>query len=82
MSETRHVDPIRAAGHDDVIGLLTAAARHPHKGPNDTDATMLRDAARRAEGGFPVGGSWTQQTTARVLRLAAELIETPTDADS
>lgn len=75
------VDPIRSAGHDDVIGVLRAAARHPHKGPNDTDATMLREAAQRAAGGFPVGGSWTQSTTAKVLRLVADLIEqTPPEA--
>lgn len=76
------VDPIRAAGHDDVIGVLRAAARHPHKGPNDTDASMLREAAKRAEGGFAVGGSFTQQMSSRVLRLVADLIEEEaTDAD-
>jgi hypothetical protein len=74
------VDPIRDAGHDDVIGVLRAAARHPHKGPNDSDASMLREAAKRAAGGFPVGGSWTQATSAKVLRLVADLIE-PTEGD-
>lgn len=76
--EKEQVDPIRDAGHDDVIGVLRAAARHPYKGRNDTDASMLREAAKRAAGGFPVGGSWTQQTTAKVLRLVADLIKETT----
>lgn len=65
----------REQGHDDVIGVLRAAARHPHKGPNDTDASMLREAAKRAAGGYVVGGSWTSQTVTKVLRLVADLIE-------
>lgn len=69
------IDEIREAGHDDVIGLLRAAARHPHKGPNDTDASMLQAAAKRLRGGFEPGGSNTKQTVARVIELVASLIE-------
>lgn len=73
MSTDRQID--REAGHDDVIAVLQAAARHPHKGPADTDASMLRAAAQRAEGGYLVGGSWTSQTVAKTLRLVADLID-------
>lgn len=54
---------------------LRVAARHPHKGPKDTDATMLREAAERAAAGYAVGGSNTQATVARVLGVVADLIE-------
>lgn len=76
MAEPRaEIDEIRTAGHDDVIGLLRAAARHPYKGPNDTDASMLQSAAKRLRGGFEAGGSNTKQTVARVIELVASLIE-------
>jgi hypothetical protein len=65
----------RQRGHDDVIGLLRAAARHPHKGPRDTDASMLLAAAKRLRGGYEPGGSNTKQTVARVCELVAALIE-------
>jgi hypothetical protein len=68
-------ETIRKAGHNDVIGLLRTSARHPHKGPNDTDASMLQDAAKRLRGGYEPGGSHTRQTVARVIELVASLIE-------
>lgn len=71
----------RSQGHDDVIGVLAAAARHPHKGPCDTDASMLRAAAKRLDDGYEPGGSWTKQTVAKVLRTVAALIEETRDAD-
>lgn len=54
---------------------LAVAAVHPFKGPYDTDASMLREAALRARDGYPVGGSNTRATVDRVLRLVADLIE-------
>lgn len=75
------IDEIREAGHDDVIGLLRAAARHPHKGPDDTDASMLQAAAKRLRGGFEPGGSWTKQTVARVIELVAALIDEEDEND-
>ena len=60
-----------------LIDALRAAARHPHKGPNDTDASMLREAARRLRDGFEPGWSWTRRTVAEVIETVAALIETP-----
>lgn len=65
----------RERGQDDVIGVLRAAARHPHKGPRDTDVSMLREASRRLRGGYEPGGSWTKLTVARVIETVASLIE-------
>lgn len=59
---------------DARLERVTAATRHPHKGPNDTDASMLLAAATRLEGGYEPGGSHTKQTVARVLRAVAALI--------
>jgi hypothetical protein len=61
---------------------LAHAAVHPWKGPNDTDASMLIEAAKRAEGGYQVGGSNTQAQVGRVLRLvAAQLARGGSDAN-
>lgn len=65
----------REQGHDDAISVLRAAARHPHKGPRDTDASMLRAAAKRLRAGYEPGGSWTKQTVAKVIETVAALIE-------
>lgn len=73
MSTDAQID--REQGHEDVVSLLRAAARHPHKGPNDTDASMLLAAAKRLRGGYQPGGSTTQQTVARLCELVASLIE-------
>lgn len=51
---------------------LRQAAQHPHKGPNDTDESMLRAAAKRLDGGYDPGGSNTRQTVARVCRAVAD----------
>ena len=59
-----------------LLDALRAAARHPHKGPNDTDASMLQAAARRLRDGFEPGGSWTKRTVAEVIETVAVLIET------
>lgn len=61
-------DPVRAA-----LNRVREAMRHPHKGPNDTDVSMLLEAAKRLDGGYQVGGSNTQATVAAVLRAAAAL---------
>lgn len=53
------------------LELLANAARHPHKGPNDTDGSMLLEAAHRIEGGYPPGGSNTKDTVVAVLRAVA-----------
>lgn len=74
-NEEDQIDVDRGRGHDDVIDVLRAAARHPHKGPNDTDASMLRAAAKRLKGGYEPGGSWTRQTVARLCETVAALIE-------
>lgn len=65
----------RERGHDEVISLLRTAARHPYKGPDDTDASMLLAAAKRLRGGYEPGGSNTKQTIAKVIELVASLIE-------
>jgi hypothetical protein len=75
MSETK-ID--REQGHEEVISLLRSASRHPHKGPNDTDASMLRAAAERLRRGYEPGGSNTKQTVARVCELVASLIDDAT----
>lgn len=73
--EKAEPDIDRERGHEEVISLLRAAARHPHKGPNDTDASMLQAAASRLRRGYEAGGSNTKQTVARVIELVAALIE-------
>lgn len=70
----------RGQGHEDVVSLLRAAARHPHKGPGDTDASMLQEAAKRLRAGYEPGGSWTKQTVARVIELVSSLIDDPAPA--
>jgi hypothetical protein len=76
MSETKIDATIdRETGHEEVVSLLRASARHPHKGPEDTDASMLLAAAQRLRGGYEPGGSNTKQTVARVIELVASLIE-------
>lgn len=76
MSDHGNVlEQARKQGHNEVIGLLTNAAQHAHKGPNDTDASMLREAAIRLRGGYEPGGSNTKQMLARVADLVADLIE-------
>ena len=59
------------------IEALRVAAAHPHKGPNDTDASMLRDAASRIRGGYEPGGSHTTAVVVQVLRYLAD--KTPLD---
>lgn len=58
-----------------ITEVLRAAARHPHKGPNDTDWSMLRAAATRLDGGYEAGGSNTRQTVARVCRAVADILD-------
>lgn len=57
-----------------ALAALAEAARHPHKGPNDTDTSMLLAAAQRLDGGYEPGGSHTRQTVARVLRAVVDLL--------
>lgn len=57
------------------LARVEAAARHPHKGPVDTDASMLREASKRIERGFPPGGSNTTTTVVRVLTAVADTLE-------
>lgn len=56
------------------VAALIGAAQHPHKGPHDTDASMLREAAKRLRGGYEPGGSNTKQTVANVCDAVAELL--------
>lgn len=56
---------------------LIEAAKHPHMGPDDTDASMLRAAAKRIEGGYEAGGSNTKRTVVAVLRAVADLLPEP-----
>ena len=71
---------LRAEGERVAAERIAEAARHPHKGPHDTDASMLREAAKRLDGGYEAGGSNTRQTVARVLRVVADLIGEAEDA--
>lgn len=61
------------------IKRLADAAKHPHKGPNDTDASMLREAAKRLLGGYEPGGRHTRQTVAHVISEVAALTEKEAD---
>lgn len=72
-----HVGRLEDARQTDTeaVHRLAEAARHPHKGPDDTDASMLREAAKRAATGYVVGGSNTSATVAKVLRACADLID-------
>lgn len=60
---------------------LVEAAKHRYKGPNDTDASMLREAAKRIEGGYEAGGSNTKATVARVLKSVAALLDAAERSD-
>ncbi|MCV7354522.1 hypothetical protein [Mycolicibacterium fluoranthenivorans] len=70
-------DPKSVASH--VLSTLRdeklAVVRVPdvqHKGPNDTNGTLLIKAARRAEDArYPVGGSNVGRAVAQVLREVA-----------
>lgn len=42
------------------------------KGPNDTDASLLRGAAAKAEAGYPVGGSNVSRAVALILMAVAD----------
>lgn len=46
-----------------------------HKGPFDTDASYLRDAAERIEGGYLAGGSNVSNAVAHLLRDVATAAE-------
>lgn len=58
-----------------TVARVKAAAQHPHKGPDDTDASMLRAAAKRLRDGYEPGGSWTKQTVAKVCEVVAAALE-------
>lgn len=47
----------------------------PFKGPNDTDVSLLRGAAARAEGGYPVGGGNVSRAVAKLLLAVADEAE-------
>lgn len=65
------MDALRAAGY-----VIVHAPTIYHKGPNDTDASMLRTAADKAESArYPVGGSNVGRAVASVLREVAQQIE-------
>lgn len=67
------LDRVEAQGRE--IERPQRAAAHPFKGPNDTDASMLRNAARRIEQGYAPGGQHTTSMTVRVLRVVADLVD-------
>lgn len=64
------LDELRAAGYV-VVELPTVY----HKGPNDTDASMLRRAAKNLEGGYHIGGGNLQRAIIKLLRSAADASE-------
>jgi hypothetical protein len=68
---------VERAGEAGLLASLRFSARHPHKGPNDTDQSMLLAAASRLDGGHDCGGSHTRQTVARVLRAVVSALATP-----
>lgn len=78
-SLAENVALIQAEGQQEIIKLLSMAATTIHKGPHDTDATVLRDAANRIENGFQCGDSNTVATVTRVLRVVANIIDTEGD---
>lgn len=65
----------RAAKFEALVAKVRESASHPHKGPDDTDASMLRAAAKRLRGGYEPGGSHTKQTVANVITAVADLID-------
>ncbi|GEB13565.1 hypothetical protein GUY44_07030 [Pimelobacter simplex] len=71
VEENRNDLARKVADQRATLDALVGAARHPFKGPNDTDASMLLAAAQRLDGGDEPGGSHTKQTVARVLRVVA-----------
>lgn len=61
---------------DDLAGTVTVPAPDvAHKGPRDTDASMLRNAADRLASGYPVGGSNLTYAVQAVLRDIADALE-------
>lgn len=70
LAAADRVDPARQA-----LTAIREAAKHPHKGPNDSDVSMLREAAKRVEGGYLPGGSHTTAMTTRVLRAVAAALD-------
>lgn len=58
---------------DDLDGTVTIPAPTvAHKGPHDTDASMVRNAADRLAAGYPPGGSNLTHAVVTVLRDVAD----------
>jgi hypothetical protein len=66
----RVLDALKRSGYA-VVELPTVA----HKGPNDTDASMFRRAAKNLEDGRYIGGGNLQAAIIRLLRSAADAAE-------
>lgn len=48
------------------------------KGPHDTDASMFLEAAKRLDGGYPIGGSNLARAVSQLLRSAAAALQVET----
>lgn len=70
-----HALELEVAQLRSTLDALIKASKHPHKGPHDTDGTMLTTAALRLQGGHPAGGAHTTNTVARVLRTVATIVD-------
>lgn len=61
---------------EDLAGTATVPAPVvAHKGPHDTDASMMRNAAGRLAAGYPVGGSNLTHAVVTVLADVADALE-------
>ena len=61
---------LRSAGY-----AVVHAPAIQYKGLCDTDASLLRGAATRAEGGYPVGGSNVTRAVVKILLAVATAAE-------
>src|SRR4051794_42729 len=60
---------------DEALARLRTEATVSHKGPNDTDASLLRIAAEHLRRNQRVGGSNLSDAVARVIPEVASLLE-------
>jgi hypothetical protein len=80
MNETRpgadpSVSDAKANGIAAHFARLRVAAVVAHKGPHDSDATMLRAAAVNLTRGYEIGGSNVKRAVSSVLSEVASIIE-------
>lgn len=77
MLTEEHVKHVAAKLAADLRSQLPTIA---FKGPSDTDAFVFRRAADNLDNGYQPGGGNTKAAVSRLLRWAAELLDTA-DAD-